>query len=108
MLGPLAGIHQQEVKWHLLQILPRLDLSDPELETAATIADSTLQHESRIVQAAALSALFSLAQAEPKLLDRAREAAAAAGLTSGQSTRAEPVARRIGFRPLLRFPRELR
>jgi hypothetical protein len=30
------------------------------LETAAAIADSALHHESRIVQAAALSALFSL------------------------------------------------
>ncbi len=92
-LGPVAAIDQQEVKWHLLQILPRLELSDPELVTAAAIACSALRHESRIVQAEALSALFSLARAEPKLLERARQAAAAG--VGSDSPAVRPCARKL-------------
>jgi hypothetical protein len=87
-LSTLAAIEQQEVKWHLLQILPRLDLSMPERETATAIADRALHHESRIVQAEALSALFSLAGADPKLLDRARDVAAAAVGSGAAAVRA--------------------
>ena len=88
LLGQVAAIEQQEVKWHLLQMLPRLDLSKSEREAAFLLAEHALRHESRIVQAEALSSLFGLADADPDLNERARGFATRAAASGTPALRA--------------------
>lgn len=82
LLGPLSEVEQQEVRWHLLQMLSRPELSDEDRLTAFGLAETSLQHESRIVQAEGLSALFAIAQTDRRLVDRARYLASEV-ITSG-------------------------
>lgn len=65
LLGPLATREQQELRWHLLQILPRLALSDAERLAALRLARKSLTHPSRIVVTEALSCLFALSGCDP-------------------------------------------
>jgi len=88
LLGDIAAVEQQEVKWHLLQMLPRLDLADGERARAFGIAQAALAHQSRIVQAEALSSLFALAGADPMLAKRACSLAEAATRSSAPAVRA--------------------
>ncbi len=60
-----AGHPQQEVRWHALQMLPRLALAGDALEQAFTLAQASLAHPSRIVQCEALTALFALSGQDP-------------------------------------------
>lgn len=66
-LGDLAKDARQEVRWHLLQILPRLRLTRAERVAAFAIAVDSLDHESRIVVANALSAMFDLSAGDAAL-----------------------------------------
>lgn len=75
LLGPIAREEQQEVKWHLLQVLPRLELTENERNSALALAERALAHDSRIVQAEALSALFALSSEDGELHGRAVAAA---------------------------------
>ncbi len=77
LLGPIARIDQQEVRWHLLQILPRLDLSSRDRRTAFAIAVASLAHASRIVVTEALTALFRLSENDAALRSEALLHAAA-------------------------------
>ncbi len=97
LLGMLAEDEQQEVRWHLLQLLPRLALSANERETAYRIAERSLDHRSRIVQAEALSAMIALANGEPAIQERALKAAEGAISTGSPALRARA-------RKLLRLP----
>jgi len=63
---------QQEVRWHLLQLLPRLDLSPDDRDAAFALAVESLQHKSRIVGSEALSAMFALSRDCPALYAVAR------------------------------------
>lgn len=67
LLGGIAAISQQEVRWHLLQMLPRLRLDPAERAAAFALAEASLDHRSRIVAAYALSALFALSADDPVL-----------------------------------------
>ena len=78
LLGPIAQNEQPEVRWHLLQMLPRLDLSSSETQAAFDLAVTSAASESRIVAAEALSALFALSQAMADLRIKAVTAARAA------------------------------
>lgn len=60
LLGDIARDGRQEIRWHLLQVLPRLPLDPAERARAFALARGSLGHESRIVVADALSALFAL------------------------------------------------
>lgn len=60
LLGPASRQTQQEVRWHVLQMLSRLALTAAERETALQLGRDSLTHPSRIVAAEALSALFAL------------------------------------------------
>lgn len=60
LLGPASRQTQQEVRWHVLQMLPRLAWTAAERETALQLGRDSLTHPSRIVAAEALSALFAL------------------------------------------------
>lgn len=71
LLGVIAANPQQEVRWHLLQILPRLRLTHAERARAFAIAADSLDHPSRIVVADALSAMFALCDEDAALRKRA-------------------------------------
>lgn len=70
LLGKISRIEQQEVRWHLAQLIPRLKLTPRERTRAAGILESFLSDKSRIVQTMSLQALADLAPADPQLLER--------------------------------------
>src|SRR5690606_33184547 len=61
LLREVAAVEQQEVRWHLAQILPRLQLDAEEWAIVLAFLEDCLQHQSRIVQVNALQAMFDLA-----------------------------------------------
>lgn len=73
LLGDLAAIDQQEVRWHVAQLLPRLDLAGDDVDRAVSILEGFLDDESRIVQVNAMSALADVAAAHPRFRDGVRE-----------------------------------
>lgn len=69
---------QQEVRWHMAQILPRLSLSPRDRQRAVDLLKSYLKDKSRIVQACALQGLADFAARDPGLAaDVARRIGAA-------------------------------
>lgn len=62
LLGQVAEIKQQEVRWHVAQMIPRLILDGEERKQAAEILFGYLKDESKIVQTSALQALADLAE----------------------------------------------
>jgi len=67
LLGSLAAIQQQEVRWHIAQMLPRLPLAGNEKRRAVRILLSYLNDESRIVKTFAMQALADLARQDSRL-----------------------------------------
>jgi hypothetical protein len=67
LLGAISKINQHEVRWHLLQLLPRLSLTADERLEWFKRAVQWMQSDSRIVAAEALSALFGLARSDASL-----------------------------------------
>ena len=67
LLSELALIPQQEVRWHVAQMLPRLSLSALERRQAAAIAESYLGDRSGIVRTCAMQALAELAADDAEL-----------------------------------------
>jgi hypothetical protein len=63
---------QQELRWHLAQVLPRLELSRKERATAVTILRSYLGDKSRIVKTFAMQGLADLARQDPRLTNSIR------------------------------------
>ncbi len=70
LLHQVAKVDQQEVRWHVAQMLPRLSLDAAELEEALAILEGYLQDESRIVKVNAMQALADLAVYEERLRQR--------------------------------------
>ncbi|MGB2964794.1 MAG: hypothetical protein WBB69_12495 [Anaerolineales bacterium] len=70
LLGQAAGLKQQEVRWHVAQLLPRLILDENEKSKAVEILFEYLEDQSRIVQTNALQALVDLAMRNAVLLPR--------------------------------------
>lgn len=70
LLGPLAAVPEQEVRWHVAQLLPRLALDDAERQVAAGILFGYLDDRSAIVRTCALDALTRLAAGDPVLQAR--------------------------------------
>jgi hypothetical protein len=66
-LGALADIPQQEVRWHVAQMLPRLKLTPAERQSALAILQNYLSDRSRIVVVFSLQAMADLAQQDPSL-----------------------------------------
>lgn len=58
---------QQEVRWHVAQLIPRLDLTAAQRRRAARILDEYLSDRSRIVKTFAMQALADLAARDPAL-----------------------------------------
>jgi hypothetical protein len=70
LLTDVAGVEQQEVRWHLAQILPRLRLTPNERRSVFALLESFLEDASRIVQVNALQALADLARRDGRLRER--------------------------------------
>ena len=70
LLTELALIPQQEVRWHVAQMLPRLSLSARERRQAAEIVESYLDDRSAVVRTCAMQALADLAADDAKLRER--------------------------------------
>ena len=79
LLGLLAEASQQELRWHLAAMIPRLPLSTRELEFAVSALNRYLEDRSSIVKTFALQGMADLAEAEPGLrttvIETLREAA---------------------------------
>jgi hypothetical protein len=67
LLGLVTEAQQQELRWHLAVILPRLPLTHKEKEIAICALESYLEDRSSIVKTFALQGLADLAQDEPEL-----------------------------------------
>jgi len=85
LLHRIAQSTQQEVRWHVAQILPRLALSADEQAVAVALLYGYLKDHSAIVQTFALDALATFAQRDAtlrlevvRLLDEAQTAERAA------------------------------
>lgn len=65
LLREVARIGQQEVRWHVAQMLPRLPLDEKERERAIATVEGWLGDRSTIVRVNALQALAGLARGNP-------------------------------------------
>jgi HEAT repeat protein len=78
LLGLLVEADQQELRWHLAQMIPRLPLTAGESRRAARIFRSFLKDRGSIVKTSALQALADLSRHDPGLrsevLERIEEA----------------------------------
>ena len=72
LLALAKTAHEPELRWHLAQMLPRLDLDARKRRTAASLLFGYLRDDSRIVQTCALQALVELAQGDATLLGKVR------------------------------------
>jgi HEAT repeat protein len=70
LLGEVARVPQQEVRWHVAQMLPRLALEPGERAQVVQLLLGYLQDESKIVKTSAMQALADLAAEEPRLQAR--------------------------------------
>jgi hypothetical protein len=68
LLGQVASIEQQEVRWHTAQLIPRLALNAEERSWAVAILESYLADRSSIVKTFAMQALADLAEQDPSLV----------------------------------------
>ena len=70
ILKKIAAIPQQEVRWHVAQILPRLKLTTKGRGLAVSILFDYLEDKSSIVKTFAMQALADFAQADSRLRKR--------------------------------------
>lgn len=69
-LNVFATITQKEVRWHLAQILPRLELTQRERQLVFDLLVSFLDDESRIVKTFAMQGLADIAEMDRSYLLR--------------------------------------
>ncbi len=67
LIRHVAKSEQQEVRWHVAQMFPRLDLSRDEQEVVIEILLNYLNDKSKIVKTFSMQALADLAEADPSL-----------------------------------------
>jgi len=68
LLNAAADSEQQEVRWHMAQMLPRLKLSQKENEGVVSILSVYLGDRSSIVKVSAMQALVEFAINDPRLI----------------------------------------
>ena len=73
LLGLMAETKQQEIRWHLAAMIPRLELNAREAQRAASLMESYLEDRSSIVKTSALQGLADLAQHDASLQPKAIE-----------------------------------
>jgi hypothetical protein len=67
LIEQAARINQQEVRWHVAQMIPRLELSQAERAIAVEILTSYVNDKSKIVKTFAMQALADLAEEDADL-----------------------------------------
>ena len=67
LINQVAAVDQQEVRWHVAQLLPRLSLNLRERETVVEILFGYLQDKSNIVKTFSLQSLADFAQEDDSL-----------------------------------------
>jgi len=67
LLGLAAETTQQELRWHLALMIPRLPLTRAERQRALALFKEFLSDRSSIVKTCALQGLAELAQGDPEL-----------------------------------------
>jgi len=72
LLGLLSEAEQQELRWHLALLVPRLPLTKSEARRAAMSLRRYLEDRSSIVKTFALQALFDLTGIDPSLRESTR------------------------------------
>jgi hypothetical protein len=70
LIHQVSRSQQQEVRWHVAQMLPRLDLSPEERATAVDILLGYLEDRSKIVKTFSMQALADLAEEDARLRPR--------------------------------------
>jgi hypothetical protein len=79
LLGLMAEAKEQELRWHLAVMVPRLPLNAKERQLAISLLNSYLEDRSSIVKAFALQGLADLAKDDPsirpKVIELLRESA---------------------------------
>ncbi|HEY59576.1 MAG TPA: hypothetical protein G4N92_02650 [Anaerolineae bacterium] len=70
LLNEVATINQQEVRWHVAQMLPRLPFTNQEAQSAFSILSGYLDDKSAIVRTFSLQALTDLALTYPQLREQ--------------------------------------
>ena len=97
LLGLLTEAKEQELRWHLAQMVPRLVLSEVERAHVAGVLRTYLDDRSSIVKTCAMQGLADLAATDEKLLPATME-------LLGQLTRTgAPAMRARGRKLLARF-----
>ena len=74
LLNDVTGQTQQEVRWHLAQVIPRLELTVLERTQAAKMLFAFLDDPSKIVQTNSLQALVELAWDDDELFPAVKKA----------------------------------
>lgn len=67
LLGLMAEAEQQELRWHLAAMVPRLPLNPTERELAVSLLSGYLEDRSSIVKTFALQGLADLASEDPSI-----------------------------------------
>lgn len=67
LINQVAGIDQQEVRWHVAQMLSRLEMSDEERALAVEILLGYLNDDSKIVKTFSMQTLADFAERDPNL-----------------------------------------
>jgi hypothetical protein len=73
LLGLMSEAAQQELRWHLAAMIPRLPLDATERQIAMSSLNHYLEDRSSIVKTFALQGLADLARNEPSILPRVLE-----------------------------------
>ncbi len=73
LLSLMAETSEQELRWHLAAMVPRLRLSTRDLEAAASLMHGYLEDRSSIVKTSALQGLADLARHDASLLPKVME-----------------------------------
>ena len=73
LLGLMSEAREQELRWHLAVMVPRLLLNAKERRAAASLLEGYLEDRSSIVKTFALQGLADLAEGEPSLRDKVVE-----------------------------------
>ena len=70
LIQQVAASKQQEVRWHVAQMIPRLTLSEEEKGRVTEILLGYLDDKSKIVQTSAMQALADMATGDENLLPK--------------------------------------
>lgn len=77
LIGEVAQTNQQEVRWHVAQMFPRLELNGDDRKAVLEILPGYLQDESKIVKTFSIQALADLAEEDlslrPQVIDLLEE-----------------------------------